>query len=40
LAEISLEEKGRISHRARALDALEPVLRDVAGGRVGPRGRP
>ena len=35
MAEISLEEKGRISHRARALDALEPMLRDLAGGRAG-----
>jgi XTP/dITP diphosphohydrolase len=26
MAELSLEEKGRLSHRARALDALEPEL--------------
>jgi XTP/dITP diphosphohydrolase len=26
MAELSLEEKGRVSHRARALDALEPLL--------------
>lgn len=26
MAELTLEEKGRISHRARALDALEPEL--------------
>jgi XTP/dITP diphosphohydrolase len=32
MAEISLEEKGRVSHRARALDALEPMLRQVARG--------
>ena len=36
MAEISLEEKGRISHRARALDALEPLLRDVAAGELAP----
>jgi len=29
MAELSLEEKGRISHRARALDALEPLLRSL-----------
>ena len=32
MAELSLEEKGRISHRARALDALEPMLRGLAAG--------
>ena len=32
MAELSLEEKGRISHRARALDALELLLREPAGG--------
>jgi XTP/dITP diphosphohydrolase len=26
MAELSLEEKSRVSHRARALDALEPLL--------------
>lgn len=26
MAELSLEEKGRVSHRARALDALAPLL--------------
>jgi len=31
MAELSLEEKGRISHRARALDALEPDLRALEG---------
>jgi len=31
MAELSLEEKGRVSHRARALDALEPRLRELAG---------
>ena len=31
MAELSLEEKGRVSHRARALEALEPLLREVAG---------
>ena len=30
MAELSLEEKGRVSHRARALEALEPLLREVA----------
>jgi len=30
MAELSLEEKGRISHRARALDALQPMLRALA----------
>jgi XTP/dITP diphosphohydrolase len=29
MAELSLEEKGRVSHRARALDALEPMLRGL-----------
>lgn len=29
MAELSLEEKRRVSHRARALDALEPMLRDL-----------
>ena len=32
MAEISLEEKGRVSHRARALDALEGMIRELAGG--------
>ena len=32
MAELSLEEKGRVSHRARALDALEPLLRELASG--------
>ncbi|HZW90870.1 MAG TPA: RdgB/HAM1 family non-canonical purine NTP pyrophosphatase [Myxococcaceae bacterium] len=31
MAELSLEEKGRVSHRARALDALEPLLREAFG---------
>ncbi len=31
MAELSLEEKGRVSHRARALDALEPLLRELGG---------
>ena len=31
MAELTLEEKGRISHRARALDALEPLLRELSG---------
>jgi len=31
MAELSLEEKGRVSHRARALDALEPLLHELAG---------
>ena len=35
MAEISLEEKGRVSHRARALDALEVLIREVAGGSGG-----
>jgi XTP/dITP diphosphohydrolase len=35
MAELSLEEKGRLSHRARALDALEPLLRSLAGGTLG-----
>ncbi|HTS82371.1 MAG TPA: RdgB/HAM1 family non-canonical purine NTP pyrophosphatase [Myxococcaceae bacterium] len=30
MAELSLEEKGRISHRARALDALGPELERLA----------
>ena len=30
MAELSLEEKGRVSHRARALDALEPLLGALA----------
>jgi XTP/dITP diphosphohydrolase len=30
MAELSLEEKGRVSHRARALDALEPLLRELS----------
>ena len=34
MAELSLEEKGRVSHRARALDALGPLLRDLAGGKL------
>jgi XTP/dITP diphosphohydrolase len=33
MAELSLEEKGRVSHRARALDALEPLLAELARGR-------
>ena len=32
MAELSLEEKGRVSHRARALDALEPLLRELSSG--------
>ena len=28
MAELTLEEKGRLSHRARALDALQPLLVD------------
>jgi inosine/xanthosine triphosphate pyrophosphatase family protein len=31
MAELSPEEKGRVSHRARALDALEGMIRDVGG---------
>jgi XTP/dITP diphosphohydrolase len=31
MAELDLAEKGRISHRARALDALEPLLRQLSG---------
>ena len=31
MAELELAEKGRISHRARALDALEPLLRALSG---------
>ena len=31
MAELDLAEKGRISHRARALDALEPLLRELSG---------
>lgn len=38
MAELSLEEKGRISHRARALDALEPLLRELDGGAAPSRG--
>jgi len=34
MAELSLEEKVRVSHRARALDALGPLLRDLAGGKL------
>lgn len=34
MAEISLEEKGKVSHRARALDALEGIIREVGGGVV------
>ena len=30
MAELSLEEKGRVSHRARALEALAPFLRDLS----------
>jgi inosine/xanthosine triphosphate pyrophosphatase family protein len=30
MAELTLEEKGRVSHRARALDALEPELASIA----------
>jgi XTP/dITP diphosphohydrolase len=33
MAELSLEEKGRVSHRARALDALEPLLGALPRGR-------
>jgi len=29
MAELSLDEKSRVSHRARALDALEPLLREL-----------
>jgi XTP/dITP diphosphohydrolase len=29
MAELTLEEKGRVSHRARALDALEPELASI-----------
>jgi XTP/dITP diphosphohydrolase len=32
MAELSLKEKGRVSHRARALDALEPLLRELSSG--------
>ena len=32
MAELSLEEKGRLSHRARALDALAPLLAGWAQG--------
>lgn len=35
MAELSLEEKGRVSHRARALDALEPFLRELSSGATG-----
>jgi XTP/dITP diphosphohydrolase len=31
MAELSLEEKGRLSHRARAVDALEGILRREQG---------
>jgi XTP/dITP diphosphohydrolase len=31
MAELDLAEKSRISHRARALDALEPLLRELSG---------
>lgn len=31
MAELTLEEKGRLSHRARALDALEPELAALGG---------
>ena len=31
MAELTLEEKGRISHRARALGALEPELSSLPG---------
>lgn len=31
MAELDLAEKGRVSHRARALDALEPLLRELSG---------
>ena len=31
MAELDLAEKSRISHRARALDALEPMLRELSG---------
>jgi XTP/dITP diphosphohydrolase len=31
MAELTLEEKGRISHRARALGALEPELSSLSG---------
>ncbi|HZJ54683.1 MAG TPA: RdgB/HAM1 family non-canonical purine NTP pyrophosphatase [Myxococcaceae bacterium] len=34
MAELSLDEKGRISHRARALDALAPLLRQLAGAAI------
>jgi XTP/dITP diphosphohydrolase len=34
MAELDLAEKGRISHRARALDALEPLLRELGGSRM------
>ena len=36
MAELSLDEKSRVSHRARALNALERLLRDLGGGRPGP----
>ena len=36
MAELSLEEKGRVSHRGRALDVLEGMIRDVTGGGVAP----
>lgn len=32
MAELELEEKGRVSHRARALDALEALIGKVGGG--------
>jgi len=32
MAELELAEKGRVSHRARALDALEPLLRELSAG--------
>jgi len=31
MAELLVEEKGRVSHRARALEALDPLLRDLSG---------
>lgn len=31
MAELTLEEKGRVSHRARALDALQPLLGELSG---------
>jgi len=37
MAELTLEEKGRLSHRARALDGLEPLLAGGSNGLNGAR---